>query len=196
MTLRAPTSGVILRRYEQQERLLPAGTPVIEVGRLGPVEIVADVISTDAVNIKPGMIAVVEGWGKDAPLPATVVRVEPAARTKVSALGIEEQRVDVILRLDTAEVSLGDNYKVDARIVLWRNPTAVTVPLSALVEVNRAWNVYVEHNGRATLRSVSIGRRTTLYAEVLSGLVPNDRVITHPPEVLRDGSSVSVARVD
>ena len=196
MTLRAPTSGVILRRYEQQERLLPAGTPVIEVGRLGPVEIVADVISTDAVNIKPGMIAVVEGWGKDAPLPATVLRVEPAARTKVSALGIEEQRVDVVLRLDTAEVSLGDNYKVDARIVLWRNPTAVTVPLSALVEVNRAWNVYVEHDGRANLRSVSIGRRTTLYAEVLSGLVPNDRVITHPPEVLRDGSSVSVARVD
>lgn len=196
MTLRAPTSGVILRRYEQQERLLPAGTPVIEVGRLGPVEIVADVISTDAVNIKPGMAAIVEGWGKDAPLPATVLRVEPAARTKVSALGIEEQRVDVVLRLDTVEATLGDNYKVDTRIMLWQNPSAVAVPLSALMGRHGAWSVFVERDGRAIMWSVSIGRRTTLYAEVLSGLTPNDRVITHPPETLHDGATVSVARVD
>lgn len=196
MSLRAPISGVILRRYEHQERLLPAGTPVIEVGHIGPVEIVADVISTDAVNIKPGMNAVVEGWGKDVPLPATVLRVEPAARTKVSALGIEEQRVDVVLRLDTVEATLGDNYKVDTRIMLWQNPSAVAVPLSALMGRHGAWSVYIERDGRATMWSVSIGRRTTLYAEVLSGLTPNDRVITHPPETLRDGATVSVARVD
>lgn len=196
MTLNAPTSGVILRRYEQQERLLPAGSPVIEVGRTGTVEVVADVISTDAVNIKPGMVAVVEGWGKDVTLPATVLRVEPAARTTVSALGIEEQRVDVILRLDTAEPTLGDNYKVDVRIMRWRNPAAVTVPLSALIRDRGAWKVYVERNGRATMQSVTIGRRTTLQAEVLSGLSPNDRVITHPPEALRDGATVSVSRVD
>jgi len=195
-TLNAPTSGVILRRYEQQERLLPAGSPVMEVGRAGTVEVVADVISTDAVNIKPGMVAVVEGWGKDVTLPATVLRVEPAARTKVSALGIEEQRVDVILRLDTAESSLGDNYKVDVRIMRWRNPSAVTVPLSALIRDHGAWKVYVERNGRVTERSVTIGRHTTLQAEVLSGLAPADRVITHPPESLRDGAAVSVSRVD
>jgi HlyD family secretion protein len=196
MTLRAPTSGVILRRYEEQERLLPAGTPVIEVSRLGCVEVVVDVISTDAVNIKPGMVAVVEGWGKDIPLPATVLRVEPAARTKVSALGVEEQRVDVILRLDTVEPTLGDNYKVDARIIRWRNPSALTVPQSALMRDHGAWKVYVERDGRATARNVTIGRRTTLQAEVLAGLAPNDRVITHPPEALRDGATVSVSRVD
>jgi HlyD family secretion protein len=142
------------------------------------------------------MVAVVEGWGKDIPLPATVLRVEPAARTKVSALGVEEQRVDVILRLDTVEPTLGDNYKVDARIIRWRNPSALTVPQSALMRDHGAWKVYVERDGRATARNVTIGRRTTLQAEVLAGLAPNDRVITHPPEALRDGATVSVSRVD
>ena len=196
MTLRAPATGIVLRRYEQQERLLPAGSPVIEVARIGPVEIVADVISTDAVNITPGMKAIVEGWGREAPLAAAVRRVEPAARTKVSALGIEEQRVDVVLALATPEPALGDGYKVNTRIVLWQNPSAVTVPLSALIATRGGWEVYVERDGRVEARRVTIGRRTTLHAEALSGVDPNERVVTHPPEALRDRSLVSVVRVD
>lgn len=196
MTLRAPIDGVVLRRFEQQERLLPAGSPIVEIGQSRRVEIVADVVSTDAVKITAGMPAHIRGWGSEAVLRATVRRVEPAARTKISALGIEEQRVDVILVLDTTVEALGDNYKVDTQIMLWQLPSVRTVPLSALVEHQRLWHVYVVADGRSKLRRVRIGRRTSLRAEILEGISAGEQVVIHPPEALRDGSRVNVLRVD
>lgn len=188
----APVSGVLLRRYEDQERLLPAGTPVLEIGVSDSVDVVADVLSVDAVRIRPGMSALVEGWGGDASLHATVRRVEPAARTKVSALGIEEKRVDVVLTLDAPDVRLGDGYKADVRIILWQDPKVLTVPLSALVREGGGWGVFVVSNDKAAKRPVRIGRRGSLAAEIISGLRVGDHVVVHPPEELADGSAVKI----
>jgi HlyD family secretion protein len=190
MTLRAPVSGVVLRRFEQQERLLPAGTPVVDIGDPTSADIIADVVSMDAVSIRPGMQAFVERWGGADVLHATVRRVEPAARTVVSALGIEERRVYVTLALDTMALALGDNYKVDTRIRLWRRPSVLTVPLSALLRDGASWHVFVVANNRAERKRVTLGMRTSLVAEITSGLQEGDRVIIHPPAVLTNNSRV------
>lgn len=188
----APIDGVILRRFEEQERLLPAGSPVLEIGSSDAVEIVADVLSVDAVRIQPGMRAMIEGWGGEAILKATVRRVEPAARTTFSSLGIEEKRVDVVMALDASDKRLGDGYKVDARIVLWEDPQVLAVPLSALVKNGKGWGVFVVADETAVLRTVRIGRRGSLTAQVMDGLRAGEQVVLHPPDALSDGGMVNV----
>lgn len=188
----APIDGVILRRFEEQERLLPAGSPVMEIGSSEAVEVVADVLSVDAVRIQPGMSALVEGWGGETTLSATVRRVEPAARTKFSSLGIEEKRVDVVISVDSTDKRLGDGYKVDVRIILWQDPQVLAVPLSALVKSGTGWSVFVVADDKATARSVRIGRRGSLTAQVLEGLRAGEQVVLHPPDALSDGGMVKV----
>lgn len=194
VAITAPINGIVLRRFEEQERLLAAGSPIVEIGDNSDVELVVDVLSTDAVRINPGMNVLVEGWGGQDTLRGVVKIIEPAAHLKVSSLGVEEKRVDVITSLHTHPASLGDAYKVDVRIIVWAGRGVVTAPLSALVRSDSQWSVFVVNNNKVEQRRVVIGHRATLYAEVLSGLREGDRVVKHPPEELTDGSSITTDR--
>lgn len=192
VAITSPVNGVLLRRFEEFERLLPAGSPIVEVGNDQHLEVVVDVLSTEAVRIAPGMLVKVEGWGGDSTLYAQVTKIEPAARVKVSALGVEEKRVYVIAVMEHAPRSLGDAYKADARVVTWEGKNALTVPLSALVRNGSEWMVYVVEANKVKRLPVRIGHRSALVAEVIDGITEGATVVLHPPEALKDGSAVSI----
>jgi HlyD family secretion protein len=198
VAVRAPTAGVVLRRLRESESIVPAGEPLIEIGDPRQIEIVADLLSTDAVRVRPGARAIIEQWGGDAALAATVRRVEPGGFTKVSALGVEEQRVNVVLDLTAAGedcAELGDAYRVETRIVLWEAADVLKVPTNALFRHDTHWAVYVASEGRARLTAVELGHQTGQEAEVLSGLSEGTKVIVHPGDLLRDGSRI-IERAD
>ena len=190
--VRAPVTGRILRVLAESEHVVQAGTPLMEVGDPGDIEIVADILSRDAVEIKPGAPAVIDNWGGP-PLAARVRRVEPSAVTKVSALGIEEQRVPVILDLagEQDRGPLGDGFRVVARITVWEGKNLVAVPIAALFRQGGDWAVYKVVNGRAELSLLQLGRRNAAYAEVTSGLAAGDTVILHPSDQLAAGVAVA-----
>jgi len=195
LPLLAPVDGVVLRRFRESESVVPAGEPLVEIGDPSHLEIVADLLSTDAVKVKPGMRVLVEQWGGEHPLGAVVERVEPAGFTKVSALGVEEQRVNVIMDLDddhAAWQAMGDGYRVEVRIQIWEAASVVKVPTSALFRVGDQWAVYVLDGSRATRRVVELGQRTRAEAEVRGGVDEGQRVVVHPPDTLVDGARVSV----
>ncbi|RPI67532.1 MAG: efflux RND transporter periplasmic adaptor subunit [Ignavibacteriae bacterium] len=186
----APVSGVVLRRYEEQERMVMAGTPLFEIGDITSMELVVDVLSTDAVKVRKGQRVLMEGWGDSTTLVGIVHVIEPAARVKISALGVEEKRVNVIATLEHIPPTLGDGYKADARIVMWEGTSVVAVPMSALVREGGEWIVFVVRDEKAVRTPVKIGHRAALTAEVLSGISPNDVVVLHPPEDLVSGGLV------
>lgn len=189
----APVDGVILRRFRESESVVPAGEPIVEIGDPSHVEIVADLLSTDAVKVKPDMRVAVEQWGGDQPMGARVERVEPAGFTKVSALGVEEQRVNVIMDFDddrAAWKAMGDAYRVEVRIALASLENVLKVPTSALFRVGDQWAVYVVADGRARRAPVELGQRTSTEAEVLGGLQEGQQVVLHPPDTLTDGAWV------
>ncbi len=190
--IRAPASGSILRILTESEQVVQAGTPLMEIGDPTHIEIVTDILSRDAVEVKPGAAAIIDNWGGP-PLAARVRRVEPSAVTKISALGIEEQRVAVILDLtgDSGPSGLGDGFRVVVRITVWEGKGAIAVPVAALFRVEGNWAAYVEVNGRAELRLLKLGRRNTEFAEVTSGLGEGDRVVLHPSDQLTDGEAIS-----
>ena len=191
----APVDGVVLRRLRESESVVPAGDPLVEIGDPRHIEIVSDLLSTDAVRVKPGMRVLVEGWGGAETLAATVRRVEPSGFTKVSALGVEEQRVNVLMDFDTAAEAwkrLGDAFRVEVRIVVWEAPSAVKVPTSALFRVGDTWAAYVVEAGRARRVLLELGQRTSREAEVLAGLTEGQIVVVHPGDLLVDGSRVVV----
>jgi HlyD family secretion protein len=170
-----------------------AGTPLVEIGDPADLEIVVDLLSQDAVRVVEGAPAKIEDWGGEPALNALVRRIEPFAFTKVSALGIEEQRVNVILDIsDSPERwrALGHGYRVAARIELWRDPDALQVPVSALFRRNGDWTVFVEVDGVARYRAVEIGRRNATAAQVLSGLEVGETVILHPGDRVDEGVPV------
>lgn len=189
--IRAPVTGRILRVMSESEQVVQAGTPLMEIGDPGDVEIVVEVLSRDAVEIRPGAQAVIDNWGGP-PLPATVRRVEPSAVTKISALGIEEQRVAVILDLTATQGqdALGDGFRVVARITVWEGKDLVAVPVAALFRQGGDWAVYVAAGGRAELRLVQLGRRNGAFADVRAGLAAGDVVILHPSDQMADGVAV------
>ena len=191
--LRSPVRGRVLRLIEQSERVLSAGTPVVEIGYTPRLEVIADYLTSDAVNIAPGMPAVIEEWGGKTPLLAEVRLIEPSAFTKVSALGVEEQRVNVILDFVAAPANVGDGYRVRVRIITWQNSKVLKVPLNALFRQGDDWNVFVAFNNRATRRKVLTGHRSELEAEVLDGLKQGDQVILHPSSELKDGARIRVS---
>jgi HlyD family secretion protein len=195
--IRAPVTGRILRVLTESEQVVPAGTPLMEIGDPGDVEIVVDVLSRDAVEIRPGAKAVIDNWGGP-PLPATVERVEPSAVTKISALGIEEQRVAVVLDLNgtQGQDALGDGFRVVARITVWEGKDLVAVPVAALFRQGGDWAVYVVANGRAELRLVELGRRNGALAEVKAGLAAGDVVVLHPSDQMADGVTVAPGAAD
>jgi HlyD family secretion protein len=196
VSVTAPVEGVVLKRVRESETVVPAGDPLVEIGDYRDLEIVADLLSTDAVRVKTGARAIVDQWGGDKPLDARVRRVEPAGFMKISALGVEEQRVNVVLDFvepsPAARASLGDGYRVEVRVVIWESENVVKVPTSALFRQGEQWAVYVFDRGRARRTLVELGHQTAQYAEVISGLAEGARVILHPGDTLVDGARVRV----
>jgi len=192
VTLRSPMAGRVLRMFEEHDRVVPAGTPLIEIGDPRSLEIISDVLSRDATTIVPGMPMIVRVPGRE-PVRARVDRVEASAFTKVSPLGVEEQRVNVIGAALPETLGLGDRFEVDVSIVLWEADSVLKVPSTALIPADSAWAVYVVDAGRAKLRPVVIARRGAREVQVASGLAAGDRVIVHPDERLKDGIRVRPA---
>jgi len=193
--VRTPVSGHVLKVVQESAATVSAGAPLLEIGEPAELEVVVDVLSTDAVQIKPGAPVRLERWGRTEPLEGRVRRVEPAAFTKVSALGVEEQRVNVVIDLTSpAEKwqALGDGYKMDAHIVVASLDNAVKVPVSALFRVGDQWAVFTVTQGRAARRIVQLTRRGGLEAVVDKGLAPGDRVIVYPGDAIEEGLRVSV----
>ena len=193
----SPVRGTVLRVMQESETVLPVGAPIMEIADARSLEAVVEVLSQESVLIRPGMAARVE-LGSGVPALAARVRlVEPAAFTKVSALGIEEQRVNVVLDfvdpLDRVP-TLGDGYRVDAQIVTSRVEDAVKVPVGALFRDGEGWAVYAIEGGRAVKRAVRAPRRNALEAQVESGLAPGERVVVYPPDGLGEGSRVALLK--
>lgn len=193
VTVAAPVDGVVLKRMRESESIVPAGDPLIEIGNPRQLEIVADLLSTDAVRVKPGARAIIEQWGGDKPLDGRVRRVEPAGFTKISALGVEEQRVNVVLDFAdpvAASAALGDAFRVEVRVVIWEAEDVLKVPTAALFRQGEAWAVYVVDKDRARRTPIKLGHQTGQEAEVVSGLTEGARVILHPGDTLADGARV------
>ena len=188
--IRAPVAGEVLRVLEESERIVLAGTPLLELGDPADLELVADILSSDAVKVRSGAEIIVEDWGGDTPLRARVRRVEPSGFTKVSALGVEEQRVNVLGDFVGGAGGLGDGFRVEVRIVVWEAPEVVRVPGSALFRRGDSWSVFVAEGGRARSRDVEIGQRSSLDTEVRSGLTPGDLVILHPSDRIHDTARI------
>jgi HlyD family secretion protein len=188
--VRAPVAGEVLRVLEESERIVLAGTPLLELGDPEDIEIVVDVLSADAVRVRSGAEMIVEEWGGAAPLRAQVRRIEPSGFTKVSALGVEEQRVNVIADVVDPPGELGDGFRVETRIVVWEAADVVRVPGSALFRRGDAWSVFVVDGGRARRREVEVGQRGTFEAEVRAGLEPGEHVVLHPSDRVQDTARV------
>ncbi|MFW5641432.1 MAG: efflux RND transporter periplasmic adaptor subunit [Roseicyclus sp.] len=193
VTLRAPSDGVVLSIDRISEHPVLAGAPLLSIGDPADLEIVADLLSSDAVRIGPGTRAIVERWGGPDPLAATLRRIEPAAETRVSALGIEEQRVDAVFAIDTppeARPGLGHGFAVFLRVVEWESEDALQVPLGALFRRGADWAVFTVEDGIARERAVTLGRRGARTAQVLEGLEEGETIITHPSDAVADGVAV------
>lgn len=190
LPLVSPVRGRVLRIPERSERVVAAGTPLLELGDPARLEIVADLLSEDAVKVHPGDRMLIGDWGGDRPLEALVRIVEPSGFTKVSALGVEEQRVNVIADLNETPTQLGDGYRVETQVVLWEG-TALKVPASALFQDGDQWRVFVAQGGRARSQVVQVGHRNPFEVEITAGLAAGDMVIRHPTDKLADGARVA-----
>lgn len=191
--LRAPVDGVVLAVSVVSEQPVASGTNLVTIGDPTDLEIIADLLSSDAVRLAPGAKAVIERWGGNAPLAATLTRTHPSARTEVSALGIEEQRVDAVFDLTSPlpkRQGLGDGFSVFLRIVEWEAQDTLQVPLSATFRNGEDWVVFVVSDGVAQQRPIATGRRNATFAEVTDGLVAGETVVTHPSDALSDGAAV------
>ena len=190
----APVSGVILKRYRESESVVPVSEPLIEIGNPARIEIVADLLSTDAVRIQKGAEVLIEQWGGSHALTGRVRRIEPAGFMKVSALGVEEQRVNVLIDLAdaAAEGRLGDGYRVEVRVIIWRESDVVKVPVGSLFRRGDEWAAFVVEGERVRLQPVVLGQRNDSEAQVTKGLSPGQTVVLHPPDTLTDGARVTV----
>ena len=186
----APASGRVLSVTQQSERTIGAGLPLMTVGDPSQMEAVVDVLSVDAVKIQPGMRMLLRDWGGDTPLEARVRLVEPVAFTKISALGIEEQRVNVIADPVGSPWPLGDGYRIQARIVLWQQDEVLKLPGSSVFRVGNEWRIFVAENGRARERTVIIGQRNRDDVQIISGLREGEQVIRFPSRQVSDGARI------
>lgn len=194
MQLRSPVTAKVLRVLEKSERTVLAGTPLILLGDPTRFEIVADVLSTDAVKIRPGMSAYVEQWGGPGVLRAKVRTVEPYAFTKVSSLGIEEKRVNVVLDPLESLGPLGDGYRVETRTVIWAGDDVLKIASSALFRSGEHWAAFFVDNGRARKRVVQVGERNPRETQLLAGGREAELVVNYPPNELTEGARVTPAR--
>jgi HlyD family secretion protein len=188
--VKSPVSGRVLKIPEKSERVVPSGTTLLVLGDATRLEVVIDLLSSEAVKVRPGMPVKLENWGGDRDLPARVRTVESQGFTKVSALGIEEQRVNVVADLLEPPGALGDDYRVEARIVIWEGRDILKVPASALFRSGTDWAVFLDQGGRARKRIVEVGRRTSREIEILKGLKEGDRILTHPTNQIEEGIKI------
>lgn len=194
IALRSPVTGRILRVLQESEGVVAAGAPLVEIGDPRELEIVVDLLSADAVKVEAGQRVIIESWGGDEPLEGRVRLVEPFGFTKVSALGIEEQRVNVVIDLVSPMEEwsrLAHGYQVDARVVLSEAQAVLKLPLTALFRDGDSWAVFVDSGGRAELRRIEIGRRNSVAAEIVAGLEEGERVVLHPSDRVVDGARIA-----
>lgn len=196
VALRAPVAGRVLAVHQESAGLVQAGQPLLDVGDPSALEVRVDVLSTDAVRIPEGTAVRLERWGGEGMLDGVVRRVEPVAFTEVSSLGVEQQRVPVIVDLMAPPAALGAGYRVVASFVVWSGTDVLQAPASALFRSADGWATFVVEGGRAQQRSVEVGQRTGLTAQVLDGLEAGDQVITHPSSDLTDGARVEASADD
>lgn len=188
--VRSPTAGRVLRIPDQSERVVPAGAPILELGDASAMEVVIDVLSTDAVRVRPGDDVEIVEWGGEKPIHGRVRSIEPAAFTRVSALGVDEQRVNVLITIPDRPASLGDGFRVEARMTVWQAPNVITAPASAVFQRGQGWRVFVVDHGRAHLRQVEIGHRTEASVEIVRGLTPGTKVVLFPSDKIEEGVRV------
>jgi HlyD family secretion protein len=193
LVITSPVDGRVLRVIAQSEGPIAPGQPLLELGDPAAIEVVAEVLTSDAVTIVPGADVSIDGWG-GAPLHARVRLVEPSAFTKVSALGVEEQRVFVVMdpQERAAWAPLGDGWRVEAHVTVWRGDDVVIAPTSALFRRGGAWAAFVVDDGRARLRVVEVGHRAGAQTEITKGLAPGEQVIIHPSDRLVEGGRVAL----
>ena len=193
--LKSPIDGVVLRRLRESASVVPAGEPLLEIANPEKLEIVSDMLSTDAVRIRPGHHVLIEQWGGDRTLTGRVRKVEPFGFTKISALGVEEQRVNVIVDFEDvreAWEALGDGYRVEIRVVIWEEDDVLKIPSSSLFRHGEKWAVYrVDELSLATLEEVEVGQRNAREAQVLKGLTEGDQVIAYPNDQIESGVEVT-----
>ena len=190
IAVRSPAAGTIASVPERSSRVVQPGEVILEVTDPSALEVVVDVLSTDAARIEPGMQTTLTGWGGP-PLGATVRRVEPAAFTRISALGVEEQRVNVILSLDERPDALGDGYRVEASVSVWHADSVLSVPSSAVFRNGGGWQLFRVIDEEARLTSITVGERSGARTQILGGLSPGDVVILFPSDELDDGTRVT-----
>lgn len=194
----SPIDGVVLRILQESATVVQPGSGLIELGDPSDLEIVIDVLSSDAVKIQRGHEVRLEHWGGSQPLTGKVRVVEPAAFTKISALGVEEQRVNVIADFPDPyppSAGLGDGYRVEAEIVIWNEANVLQVPTAALFRIDAEWKVFVVVGDRVEEREVKIGQRNESQAQVLSGLNPQEQVVIYPSDLIREGIQVQTTLV-
>jgi HlyD family secretion protein len=192
----APVDGYVLNVYEESARVIAAGTPIMEIGDPHNLEAEIELLSDDAVAVVPGAKVSIEQWGGEAPLRGQVTLIERGGFTKISALGVEEQRVKVrvdFLEFPPLAMKLGDRFRVEARIVTWHGEEILQLPTGALFRRGNDWTTFVVEGGKAYLRKVEIDHNNGIEAEVISGLSPQEIVIVYPPDNLADGDSVATS---
>ncbi len=196
----APTSGRVLRIMQQSETTLPAGAPIMEIGDVGgDLEVIVDLLSTDAVQVSAGMRVIIDEWGGQEPIDGEVVRVDPFGVTTFSALGVEEQRVNTVIRLTSPVESfkgLGHGFRVETRMVIWEADDVLSVPASALFREQGEWAVLRVDQGTTALQTVQIGRNNGVQAQVLAGLEAGDSVVLYPASGLSEGQRVRQREID
>ena len=188
--LLSPIDGIILDVILRSETAVAAGTPVAIVGDPHRLEIIVDLLTTDAVKVNPGAAVKILDWGGDEVLSAIVRRIDPAAFKKISALGIEEQRVNVVLDLATVPPGLGHGYRVYARIVIWSDDAVLQVPIAAMFRTGGKWSVFVANEGKARLSTIEVGHINSTHAQILDGLEENDAIVLYPSDLLEDGGAI------
>ena len=196
--VKANASGLVLHVFQESTRAVAQGTPLLEIGDPTDLEVVIEMLSRDGAAIAAGAPVVLEQWGGPGPLDGRVRLVEPAAFTKISALGVEEQRVYVVVDITTPleqRRSLGDNFRVEARVVTWESPNALKLPSSGLFRQGSNWAAYIVRDGRATLVPVKAGRSSGAEIQVVDGLKEGDEVILYPGDRIKDGQRVKPAKV-
>ena len=194
IALRSPVDGRILQLLQQSEGVVAASTPLVQIGDPRNLEIAVDLLSADAVKVQPGQRVIIDDWGGEVPLAGRVRLVEPFGFTKVSALGIEEQRVNVIIDLTSPRdqwTRLAHGFQVEARIVLAERDNVLKLPLTALFRDGEQWAVFVEAGGRARLRHVGLGQRNGTDAEITSGVSAGERIVLHPSDRVGDGVRIA-----
>lgn len=191
----APSGGRVIRVIRESEGVVMPGDGLLEVGDARAIEVMVEVLSADAVKMTPGMRVLLERWGGEKPLEARVRVVEPGGFTKVSALGVEEQRVRVVADITSPEDEwhrLGDGYRVEASFVLWEGERVLQVPANSLFRVDGGWAVFAVEGGVARRRAVQVDHRSGVAAEIVSGLKEGEVVVAHPDETVADGKAVTV----